>query len=256
MYLPSKSEGAREHKTQYRSIRKRRIHEEVAKQIRDMILKKLRPGEKLPPEHEIATMLGVSRTSVKDAIRSLELIGVVEPRSGAGTVLREVSAHWAVNPMANVLVREPQLLRDLLDFQKILEPPLAALAAKHASAKEIGEMEEILRRQENKIRRGQLAIEEDNQFHCAIARASENTVVLKVLEVLMDLLLEIRERSLQGEGRRQKSAAWHARILAAIKRHDAAAAHQAMRRHIEDVEDVVHNKFSGKTPERKKALEL
>ena len=137
------------------------------------------------------------------------------------------------------LLREPRLVGDLLDFRKILEPPLAALAAKHASAKEIGEMEEILRRQEKKVLQREVAIEEDSQFHYAIARASENVVVLKVLDALMDVLLEIRERSLQVEGRPQKSVAGHWRILAAIKRHDAAAAHNAMRRHIEDVEEIV-----------------
>ena len=101
-------------------------------------------------------------------------------------------------------------------------------------------MEEILRRQEQKVLQGEVAIEEDSQFHYAIARASENVVVLKVL----DVLLEIRERSLQVEGRPQKSDAGHWRILAAIKRHDAAAAHNAMRRHIEDVEEIVRKMVS------------
>ncbi|HYL12927.1 MAG TPA: FadR/GntR family transcriptional regulator [Terriglobales bacterium] len=224
-------------------IRKRKIYEQVARQIRDRVLNKLNPGDKLPPERELAERLGVSRSSVRDAIRSLELVGAVEPRSGAGTVVREMSADWIMSPVANVLVRKPQLLGDLLDFRKILEPPLAALAAKHASRKEIHEMEAILRRQEEKVRRGEVAIEEDSQFHYAIARASENTVVLKVLDALMDLLLEVRERSLQVEGRPQKSSAGHWRILRAIQRHDATAAHKAMRRHIEDVEEIVLNKF-------------
>jgi GntR family transcriptional repressor for pyruvate dehydrogenase complex len=74
--------------------------------------------------------------------------------------------------------------------------------------------------------------------------ASGNSVVLKVLDVLMDLLRETRERSLQREGRPQKSLAGHKRILAAIKRHDGSAAEAAMRHHIEDVEEIVfHNKF-------------
>ena len=113
-------------------IRKRKIYEQVARQIRDRVLKNLNPGDKLPPERELAERLGVSRSSVRDAIRSLELVGAVEPRSGAGTVVREMSTDWIMNPVANVLVQKPQLLGDLLDFRKILEPPLAALAAKHA----------------------------------------------------------------------------------------------------------------------------
>ena len=107
----------------------------------------------------------------------------------------------------------------------------------------MAEMEDILRRQDEKLRRGQVAIEEDNEFHYTIAMASENSVVLKILDVLMDLLRESRERALQVEGRPQKSIAGHRRILAAIKRHDPLAAELAMRRHIEEVSEIVLNKF-------------
>jgi GntR family transcriptional regulator, transcriptional repressor for pyruvate dehydrogenase complex len=230
-------------KTDFEVIRRNKVYEEVAKQIERLIMTKLHPGDKLPSERELAEMLQVSRSSIRDAIRSLELVGLVEPRQGAGTVVREISADSVVNPLANILVRKRQLVTELLDFRKMLEPPLAARAATHASAEEIAEMDEILRRQEEKLGRGDTAIEEDSEFHYNVALASGNSVVLKVLDVLMDLLRETRERSMQVEGRPQKSLAGHRRILAAIKRHDAEAAKAAMRRHIEDVEEIVLNKF-------------
>jgi len=123
----------------------------------------------------------------------------------------------------------------------MLEPPLAARAAANASAEEISEMEDILKRQEETQNRGDAAIAEDAEFHYSIALASGNSVVLKVIDTLMDLLRDTREHSLQVEGRAQKSLAGHRRILAAIKRHDAEAAKSAMRRHIEDVEEIVLN---------------
>jgi GntR family transcriptional regulator, transcriptional repressor for pyruvate dehydrogenase complex len=132
---------------------------------------------------------------------------------------------------------------ELLDFRKMLEPPLAARAAMHASADEISEMEEILQRQEDKLEQGEVTIAEDAEFHYSVALASGNSVVLKVIDILMELLRETRERSLQAKGRSQKSLAGHRRILAAIKRRDAEAAKAAMRRHIEDVEEIVMNKF-------------
>jgi GntR family transcriptional repressor for pyruvate dehydrogenase complex len=125
----------------------------------------------------------------------------------------------------------------------MLEPPLAARAATHASPDEIAEMDEILRRQDEKLRGGDLAIEEDSEFHYAIAMASGNSVVLKVLDVIMDMLRETRARSLQRSGRPQKSLAGHRKILTAIKRHDAAAAQSAMRQHIQDVEKIVFHKL-------------
>ncbi|OLD34813.1 MAG: hypothetical protein AUI83_27715 [Armatimonadetes bacterium 13_1_40CM_3_65_7] len=228
-------------KPEFEAIRRSKVYEEVAKQLERLILKKLQPGDKLPAERELAEMFGVSRSSIRDAIRSLELVGLVEPRQGAGTVVREVSAESLVNPLTIVLAR--QQVSELLDFRKMLEPPLAARAATHASVEDITEMEEILRRQDDKLRRGELAIEEDSEFHYNVAMASDNSVVLKVLDVLMDLLRETRERALQVEGRPQKSLAGHRRILMAIKRRDPAAAEDAMRRHIQDVEKIVLNKL-------------
>lgn len=230
-------------KPEFESIRRNKVYEEVAKQIEGLILKKLHPGDKLPPERELAEMFGVSRSSIRDAIRSLELMGLVEPRQGAGTVVRELSADFLFSATTSIPVRQHQLISELLDFRIMIEPPLAARAATHASAEELAELDDILRRQEYKVQRGEMTVEEDSEFHYNIAMASDNSVVLKVLDVLMDLLRETRERSLQVEGRPQKSLAGHKRILAAIKRHDAGAAEAAMRHHIEDVEEIVSHKF-------------
>jgi len=227
----------------FETVRRNKVYEEVAKQIERLILKKLKPGDKLPSERELAESLRVSRSSIRDAIRGLELMGLVEPRQGTGTIVREVSVETVINPFADALKRRQELVSELLDFRKMLEPPLAARAATHAAPEEISEMEEILQRQEQKQKQGDAAIAEDTEFHYSVALASGNSVVLKVLDVLMDLLRDTRQRSLQVEGRAQKSLAGHRRILAAIKRHDAEAAKSAMRRHIEDVEEIVLEKF-------------
>jgi GntR family transcriptional regulator, transcriptional repressor for pyruvate dehydrogenase complex len=229
-------------KSDFEVIRRNKVYEEVAKQIERLILKKLKPGDKLPSERELAEMLQVSRSSIRDAIRGLELMGLVEPRQGAGTIVRERSGQSLITPFANSLTHRRELVTELLDFRKMLEPPLAARAATHASPEEITEMEEILQRQEEKQSQGEFAIAEDSEFHYSIALASGNSVVLKVIDTLMDLLRDTREHSLQVEGRPPKSLAGHRRILAAIKRHDAEAAKAAMRRHIEDVEEIVLNR--------------
>jgi len=228
-------------KSEFEAIRRNKVYEEVAKQIERLILTKLHPGDKLPAERELAEMFGVSRSSIRDAIRSLELVGLVEPRQGAGTVVCEVTADTLINPLASLLKHQQQLVGELLDFRLMIEPPLAARAATHASPEEIDEMEDILHRQGDKLAKEELAVEEDSEFHYAIAMASGNTVVLRVLDLLMDLLRDTRERSLQLQGRPQKSLGGHRRILGAIKRHDGEAAKAAMRRHIEDVQEIVLN---------------
>jgi GntR family transcriptional regulator, transcriptional repressor for pyruvate dehydrogenase complex len=230
-------------KTDFEIVRRNRVYEEVAKQIERLILKKLKPGDKLPSERELADTLRVSRGSIRDAIRGLELMGMVEPRQGAGTIVKEISAEAIVNPFANALKRRKELVSELIDFRKMLEPPLAARAATHASPEEIAEMEEILRRQEEKQNQGDAAVDEDTDFHYSVALASGNSVVLKVIDILMEQLRDTRARSLQVEGRPQKSLLGHRRILAAIKRQDSDAARAAMARHLEDVEEIVLNKF-------------
>jgi len=226
-------------KSEFETIRRDKVYEGVAKQIERLILKKLQPGDKLPSERDLAETLAVSRSSIRDAIRSLELMGMVEPRQGAGTIVREISSDSLVNPLADARKRKEEMVGELLDFRMMLEPPLAARAAAHISLEGIAEMREILDRQEAKLRKGESTIPEDTEFHYAIALASGNSVVRKVLDTLMDLLRDSRERSLQVEGRPQKSLAGHRRILAAINRRNAEAAEAAMRRHIADVEKIV-----------------
>ena len=230
-------------KPEFEAIRRNRIYEEIARQVEKMITEKMKAGDRLPPERQLADMFGVSRSSIRDAIRTLEMSGLVEARQGLGTVVREHSADAVVNPLRQVLVQKRKLVGELLDVRKMIEPPLAARAAVHATADEVAEMDNILRRQEEKMRGGELAIEEDNDFHYAIALAADNSVVLKVLDVLMDLLRDTRERSLQVEGRPERSMAGHRDILNAIKRQDAAGAEAAMFRHIESVEKIVLTKF-------------
>ncbi len=226
-------------KSDFESIRRDKVYEGVAKQIERLILKKLQPGDKLPSERELVETLGVSRSSIRDAIRSLELMGMVEPRQGAGTIVREMSSESLANPLANALRRKEELIGELLDFRKMIEPQLAARAAAHVSPSQISEMEQILKRQEAKLLAEETTIVEDSEFHYTIALAAGNSVVLKVLDTLMDLLRDSRQRSLQVEGRPQKSLAAHRRILVAIKRRDATAAETAMRQHIENVRKIV-----------------
>jgi GntR family transcriptional regulator, transcriptional repressor for pyruvate dehydrogenase complex len=231
-------------KAEFEAVRKTKVYEQIAQQLQRMILDGLmKVGDKLPPERELAEMLQVSRGSLRDAIHTLELMGLVEARQGEGTVVCNPSANSLINPLATVLLRQRELIGDLLEFRRMIEPTLAARAAANAADQELAFMEDILRRQKEKVDRGELAIEEDSEFHYSIARAAGNSVVLKVLDAFMDLLRESRERSLQLEGRLQKSYTGHRRILNAIRRHDAPAAEAAMRQHIDEVEGIVLDKM-------------
>ncbi|HEU4382576.1 MAG TPA: FadR/GntR family transcriptional regulator [Anaeromyxobacteraceae bacterium] len=227
-----------------RPVRKTRVFEDVARQIQRLVADgALKPGDRLPPERELAERFGVSRGSVRDAIRTLEIAGLVAVRQGEGNVVADVSPESLASPLASVLVRKREVIADLIDVRKMLEPALAARAARRATAEEIARLEEILRRQRARVLRGESTIEEDSEFHSVVAHAARNGVILKVLDVLMDLLKETRTRSLQVPGRLQRSLAGHRRVLEAIRRRDPDAAERAVRRHLEEIESIVMEKL-------------
>jgi GntR family transcriptional repressor for pyruvate dehydrogenase complex len=227
-------------RTEFEAVKRTKLYETVAQQIKEMMRDGLlKPGDRLPPERELAESFRVSRSSLRDAIRVLEVMGLVAPRQGEGTVVRDVSAESLMNPLSSMLLHKRELVSELLDLRRMIEPPLAGRAAARATPGELSRLEDILRRQKEKVDAGELAVEEDSEFHYAIAEAAKNTVVLKVVDVFMDLLRETRARSLQVQGRLQKSFAGHRRIFRAIKRHKAAAAEIAMRRHIQEIERIV-----------------
>src|SRR5260370_3327302 len=178
-------------KPEFEAVRRTKVYEHAAQQLQRMIRDGLiKPGEKLPPERELAELLQVSRGSLRDAIRTLELMGLVEPRQGEGTVVCDPSAKSLINPLATVLFRQRELIGDLLEFRRMIEPTLAGRAAQNASNEELAYLEDILRRQKEKVAQVELAIEEDSEFHYAIDDAARNSVGLKVLDAFMDLLRE------------------------------------------------------------------
>src|SRR5208282_2130579 len=134
----------------FEAIPRNKVYQEVAKQLERRITEELKPGDLLPPERELVQMLGVSRGSVRDAIRSLELMGLLEPRQGIGTVVCGPGATPS-NPLANAILDKRKMVADLIDVRKMIEPPLAGRAALHASGDEISEMQDILVRQEAKV---------------------------------------------------------------------------------------------------------
>lgn len=230
-------------KVEFEAIRRSKVYEEVARQIQNHIFENLKPGDVLPPERELAQKFGVSRSSVRDAIRSLELVGLLEPQQGRGTVVCEPSAEAVVGPLTAVILQKRKLVKELLDVRKIVEPALARRAAEHVTDAQIAELEQLLERQSSKTAKGEMAIAEDNDFHYRIALAADNAVLLQIADVLMDTLQETREKSLQTGGRPQKSLAGHRRILSALKRRDPAASEKAMRQHLEEIEDIVVRKL-------------
>lgn len=223
-----------------RAIKKTRIYEDVVSQIHELIKDgRLKAGDQLPSERELAETFKVSRTSVREALRALETQGLMVTRTGMGTFVADLPTESLVELLAKLLIEAKDALADIFEMRKLIEPQIAALAAERASKRDVERMREILRKQREQISQGVMAVEADAEFHFSIGQATQNQALQKLVSGLMELLSHSREESLQTPGRSAASLASHIRILSAIEDHDKGRARNAMLNHIEKVEQNI-----------------
>lgn len=221
-------------------IKSTRIYEEIVRQIKAMIGEgRLKSGDQLPPERDLAEKFVVSRTSVREALRALESLGLVEIRPGEGTFVREISVEALIEPLAMVMASQRAAIGELFEARRLLEPLIAGLAARRATPEELNEMERILEDQAKEIAAGKTGFGQDASFHAAIASAAHNHAITRIVHAIMDLLTQCREESLSTPGRPERSHQDHRRVLEAIRRRDEGAAATAMRDHVTAVEGLV-----------------
>ena len=229
-----------------KAVIKKRAYEDVVKQIRTLIEKgRLKRGDQLPTERELSETFRVSRTTVREAIFSLEAAKLVARRHGDGTYVIASSEEALVQPLAASLFHERDDLIQIFFLRKIIEPEIARLASENARPEEISELEDILKEQGAEGAMAENSVRMDTNFHHLLARMAKNRILERLLYALVDLLAKTRERYLQTEERKQKSLLGHRNILAAIKNGNGTAARQAMRRHLEDVEAIVFKEKKG-----------
>lgn len=220
-------------------IKKTRVAEEVADRIRVLLLDgTFPPGQPLPSERHLAEQFGVSRGSIRDALRTLETIGLLETRHGQGTFPHELSVDRLVAPLASVMAYRADLQDELLDVRRMFEPAVARVAAVRATEEDLADLQRILDTQREKLKAGQSAIAEDTAFHAILARATRNRVVMSIMATLNDLLVESRTQSLKQRGRPARSMDGHEAVVAALRRHDVEGASEAMYNHIDQIANL------------------
>ena len=231
-----------------RAVKKKRIYEDIVAQIQGLLADgELKSGDQLPSERELSERFQVSRTSVREAIRTLESMGLVESRSGEGTYVA-ASVETLLSPLASALRQHKDALLEVFEARKILEPEIAALAAERATARHVQQLKTILEKQARQIANGETGVEADTAFHSTLAQAARNRVFLRLNAALVDSLRGTRELSLQTHGRPARSLAGHREILKAIRAKDPAKARQAMLGHLAAIE---HNLLERRVKERR-----
>jgi GntR family transcriptional repressor for pyruvate dehydrogenase complex len=200
---------------------------------------KLPPGSRLPAERVLCEDLGISRGSLRQALRVLDSIGYVRIRAGSGTYVREQREQ----PLRSWFTEHDQLVEKLFDLRATVEPTLAERLARQASAKTVSHLEDNVAEMARAAEEGDMlhVIAADAEFHRVIAQNAGNDDVAGLLRSVLALVGEERRAALRLPGQIRKAVADHRAILDAIRRSDPAAARELTLKHLVDAKTYAHD---------------
>ena len=208
-------------------------YEELAEKLMQKIHDgELRTGDKLPSERYLAKEYGVSRSVVREALRSMERIGCVEARMGGGTFVTSPEISAGVDPLALIVAQDNQFAVEVTEARLILETEIAKLAARRRTELQVKEMHRTLEQMQKEILKGGKGVEEDARFHTQLAKAAGN----RVLQIWVSACAEVLNHSMKVtqymEGVPQKALIDHEKILKAVEEQDGDMAEQYIREHL------------------------
>ncbi|MFN2451222.1 MAG: FadR/GntR family transcriptional regulator [Candidatus Dormibacteria bacterium] len=219
-----------------RPLGRSRLYEELVDRLAEYVVRsELAPGERFPPERELASRLGVSRASIRQALAVLEAQGFIEVRHGEGIFLRR-SAEFG--EALHKLLERRSRLPEVLEARELLEVRLAELAAQRRTEADLTAMRAGLHRMAGEISAGGLGVEGDAAFHRAVHQAAKNKILEHVIGGMAEAITESRLESLSEPARPTHSLEAHRRVLEEVEAQRPAAAAEAMRLHLREVADV------------------
>lgn len=213
--------------------------EEVVARLREMIQRgELQHGDRLPPERDLAKMLGVSRPTLRAGIRSLSAVGVLQSKQGAGTFVVEADESPTLDSSSlQMLAALNNFSSDeMFEARLALEMSIAALAAERASSEQMTQMSEEITSMYAALEEPEQYLVHDMRFHQIIAAASGNRILTALMNMVAQILFEARKKTVKGALDLKESAEQHRQIYKAIREHKSEDARQAMRYHLTETQ--------------------
>lgn len=232
-----------------RPVQRTSVSDAIIAQITDLIERNvLKPGDRLPPERELCKRFRVGRSSLREALRSLSMMGLLEGRVGEGTFVCD-KGQYVERTLQWGFLLDRKKLQDLSETRMMLESQNAYLAAERATPADLAAMADALAGMAEGLADAGHFLASDLQFHLLIAQATHNSILYSLLETTRSYLQEWIKESLAepslAEHRAELSLAEHRQILAALQRRDAEAARQAMAAHIRSSSGDLAEKVRG-----------
>ncbi len=214
-----------------------KVYDQVIEEIKNKIKSgDIKKGDRLPSEREMAESLGVSRTSVREALRALEVVGLVESRQGAGNYIKTNFDNSLFEPISVMFMLQESSPKEMYDLRETLELQCARLSAKNIEDNELDLLTAILDRMyiaENE----EESLKLDIKFHYLIAKSTRNVLLLNVLDVISQLVDEFiqkfRMQILHAGNTKENLLEIHENIVRALKLRDESKAYNAMLEHFE-----------------------
>ncbi len=222
----------------YKIVRSSRLYEQIVQQVEESIHKgALKPGDQLPPERELAEQFGVSRTAVREAVKTLREKGMVEAYPGRGTFITDGSSYTIRQSLDRMMRGGHENFAFLAEVREILEPEIATLATERADAEDLAAMREQVRVMDASKDDPEAYIEADLDFHLALAEAAGNPIILSLIDSIVGILREQRIGIFQVKGGAERGQYHHKKILEAVEHRDSAGAREAMKAHLKQVRE-------------------
>lgn len=231
-------------------IKNKKVYEQVIEQIQDMIMEgKLKKGDKLLSERELAEQLQVSRPSIREALRALEIIGLIETRQGEGNFISGSVENSFFQPLSVLFMLNNGRPKDILELRVIIEVQIAALAAKRMTDEHKAELEDLM----SKLWEAETEEESakiDTELHYKIARITENYLLISLLQAISSLMESFignaRIMILKNTESKNLLTEQHQRICRALIAEDSQEAENAMRDHLESINNIIEYLEYGK----------
>jgi GntR family transcriptional repressor for pyruvate dehydrogenase complex len=227
------------------TFEKTSLPDQIAARILQMIRdRQLRPGDKLPPERELATTMQVGRPALREALRGLSLMNIIEIRQGAGAYVTELETAKLVQHLGFVFSIDDYAILDLFDARKIIEVGIIELAIPNVTDNDIAELEACLAHSARAGQDPEAFLHADMALHLLIAQIAGNPIMLRFMESIHQMGLASRRRTGRLPGVVEQSAVDHRLIVEALKSRDANAAREAMLHHLDNVEEKLRISLS------------
>jgi GntR family transcriptional repressor for pyruvate dehydrogenase complex len=232
-------------------VKRTSVGEAVIAEIRAAITRgELKPGDQLPPERELAASLGVSRLAMREGLKVLAAMGLVEARQGEGTFVSVPTTERLLDPLVAQLLQAAEF-HQLNEARTAVEVEMAGLAARRSSAVQRERMAEALETMERSIAVGEPYLSADVLFHQTVVEAAGNPLLARMYGNIIDLVHHLVEQTQRVPGAGERALQFHAMVFKAIVARDENAARKAMRDHLRDVQHDLDRLMTQGVPREK-----